>query len=148
MYARPSESDGSLDLCRSLARQTVLSSRMEQLSTSSLILTNDREKLIYVCLNRLGIDGSSRFSCNLKQPDSSWCGVLRRFVLILAERRYAALAFVLLVAFWGSTFAAIKVSLEYSPAILFAGTRTLLCGAAVTIAAVVWGGEPNVGGGG
>jgi len=64
--------------------------------------------------------------------------------LILAERRYAALAFVLLVAFWGSTFAAIKVSLEYSPAILFAGTRTLLCGAAVTIAAVVWGGKPNL----
>jgi drug/metabolite transporter (DMT)-like permease len=64
--------------------------------------------------------------------------------LILAERRYAALAFVLLVAFWGSTFAAIKVSLEYSPAILFAGTRTLLCGATVTIAAVVWGGKPNL----
>lgn len=62
---------------------------------------------------------------------------------MLAERRFAVLAFVLLVVFWGSAFSAIKVGLGYSPPVLFAGTRTLLCGVAMTLVALVWGGEVN-----
>ena len=64
--------------------------------------------------------------------------------MILAERRYAVLAFALLVAFWGSTFAIVKVGLGYSPPVLFAGTRTLLCGAVMMFAALAWGGKPNL----
>jgi len=64
---------------------------------------------------------------------------------VLSDRRFAVLAFVLLVVFWGSAFAVIKVGLGYSPPVLFAGLRTLLCGAVMTIAAVVWGRKPNLG---
>ncbi len=63
---------------------------------------------------------------------------------MLAERRFAILAFVFLILFWSSAFGAIKVSLEYAPPVLFAGTRTLLCGAVVTLAALVWGGQANL----
>jgi drug/metabolite transporter (DMT)-like permease len=62
---------------------------------------------------------------------------------VLEDRRVAVLAFAFLVLFWGSAFAAIKVGLRYSPPILFAGTRTLLCGVTVTLAALVWGGGSN-----
>lgn len=63
---------------------------------------------------------------------------------MLAERRFAILAFVFLILFWSSAFGAIKVSLEYAPPILFAGMRTLLCGVAVALAALVWGGRVNL----
>jgi O-acetylserine/cysteine efflux transporter len=64
--------------------------------------------------------------------------------LLLEDRRFAVLAFALLVVFWGSAFGAIKISLEYAPPILFAGTRTLLCGAVIALAALVWGGRANL----
>ena len=64
---------------------------------------------------------------------------------MLSDRRFSVPAFVLLVMFWGSAFAVIKVGLGYSPPVLFAGARTLLCGAAMTLAALVWGGTPNLG---
>jgi len=64
--------------------------------------------------------------------------------LVLAERRFAILAFVFLILFWSSAFGAIKVSLEYAPPILFAGMRTLLCGLVVALAALAWGGPANL----
>ena len=67
-----------------------------------------------------------------------------RLFLVLADRRYATLAFVLLVAFWGSAFTVIKVGLEYTPPVLFAGMRTLLCGFVMTLVALVWGGRANL----
>lgn len=63
---------------------------------------------------------------------------------MLTDRRFAILAFALLVVFWSTAFGAIKVSLGYAPPMLFAGTRTLLCGAVMTLAALVWGGEVNL----
>jgi drug/metabolite transporter (DMT)-like permease len=60
---------------------------------------------------------------------------------VLEDRRFAVLAFALLVLFWGSTFTTIKIALSYSSPLLFAGTRTLLCGAVMTLVALVWGGE-------
>jgi drug/metabolite transporter (DMT)-like permease len=63
---------------------------------------------------------------------------------LFTDRRFSVLAFVLLVLFWGSAFGAIKISLEYAPPLLFAGTRTLLCGVVMTLAALVWGGGANV----
>ncbi len=50
------------------------------------------------------------------------------------------LAFCLLVVFWGSAFAVIKVGLEHSPPMIFAGLRTLVGGVAMTLVAAVWGG--------
>ena len=64
--------------------------------------------------------------------------------MLLEDRRFAVLAFALLVVFWGSTFGAIKISLEHAPPILFAGTRTLSCGVATALVALVWGGEMNL----
>ena len=63
---------------------------------------------------------------------------------MLKDRRFAVLAFALLVFFWGSAFATIKISLSYSPPVLFAGFRTLLCGATVALAALAWGGKANL----
>jgi O-acetylserine/cysteine efflux transporter len=63
---------------------------------------------------------------------------------VLAERRFAILAFVFLILFWSSAFGAIKVSLEYAPPVLFAGMRTLLCGLVVALAALAWGGRANL----
>src|SRR5918912_1458769 len=63
---------------------------------------------------------------------------------MLEDRRFAVLAFVLLVLFWGSAFTAIKVGLGYAPPVLFVGMRTLLCGAVMVIAALVWGGSANL----
>ena len=61
----------------------------------------------------------------------------------LTDRRVAVVAFVLLVVFWSSAFAAVKIGLEYSPPLLFAGVRTILGGTAITLAALLWGGAPN-----
>ena len=64
--------------------------------------------------------------------------------MILEDRRYSILAFVLLILFWGSTFSAIKIGLGYAPPVLFAGMRTLLCGVVIVLAALVWGGKVNL----
>lgn len=64
---------------------------------------------------------------------------------MLADRRFAVLAFALLVVFWSSAFGVIKISLEYASPVLFAGTRTLLCGVVMALVALVWGGRPNFG---
>ncbi len=64
--------------------------------------------------------------------------------MVLSDRRFTVLAFVFLVICWGSAFAVIKVGLGYSPPVLFAGTRTLLCGAVMALAALVWGGGANL----
>ena len=61
----------------------------------------------------------------------------------LADRRMTVVAFVLLVVFWSSAFAAVKIGLEYAPPLLFAGIRTILGGTAITLAALLWGGAPN-----
>lgn len=63
---------------------------------------------------------------------------------LFGERRYVVLAFALLVVFWGAAFAVVKVGLEYSPPMLFAGLRTLIGGLAILLVAVVWGGDPNL----
>jgi O-acetylserine/cysteine efflux transporter len=62
----------------------------------------------------------------------------------LEHPRVAALAYALLVFFWGSVWGAIKIGLEYAPPVLFAGTRMLICGAVLTLVALVWGGRANV----
>ena len=54
-------------------------------------------------------------------------------------------AFVFLVLFWGSAFAAVKVGLEYSPPVLFAGMRSTVGGLLITAVALVWGGRPSLG---
>ena len=63
---------------------------------------------------------------------------------MLADRRVAVLGFALLVLFWGSAYGAVKIALEYAPPVLFAGIRMLLCGVAMVLAALVWGGGANV----
>ena len=55
------------------------------------------------------------------------------------------LAFVVLVVLWGSAFSALKVGLEYTPPVLFAGIRSVLGGLAMLLAAFVWGGSPKFG---
>lgn len=54
------------------------------------------------------------------------------------------LAFVVLVLAWSSAFSVVKVGLDYSPPVLFAGGRTLLSGVIMTAVALVWGGDPNL----
>ena len=63
---------------------------------------------------------------------------------IFGKRRFVVLAFVLLVVFWGSAFAVVKVGLGYSPPVLFAGLRTLLGGLSMVAFAALWGGSPNL----
>lgn len=63
---------------------------------------------------------------------------------LFGKRRYVVLAFTLLVLFWGSAFSVVKVSLEYSPPMIFAGLRTLMGGLVVLLVAVVWGGSPHL----
>ena len=63
---------------------------------------------------------------------------------IFGKRRFVVLAFSLLVLFWGSAFSVVKVGLEYSPPVLFAGLRTLLGGLAMVLVALLWGGSPNL----
>ena len=54
------------------------------------------------------------------------------------------LAFAVLVVFWGSAFSVVKVGLEYSPPMIFAGLRTLIGGLVILLVAVVWGGSPHL----
>ena len=54
------------------------------------------------------------------------------------------LAFSSLVLFWGSAFAVVKVGLDFSPPVLFAGLRSLLGGLAMVAVAFLWGGSPNL----
>ncbi|CAN5748261.1 DMT family transporter [soil metagenome] len=63
---------------------------------------------------------------------------------LFGRRRYVALAFAMLVVFWGSAFSVVKVGLEYAPPLLFAGLRTLVGGLAMTLVALVWGGDPHL----
>jgi O-acetylserine/cysteine efflux transporter len=63
---------------------------------------------------------------------------------IFGKRRFVVLAFSLLVLFWGSSFAVVKIGLDYSPPLLFAGLRILLGGLAMVLAAILWGGSPNL----
>ncbi|MGH3147290.1 MAG: DMT family transporter [Rubrobacter sp.] len=63
---------------------------------------------------------------------------------LFGKRRYAVLAFALLVLFWGSAFSVVKVGLEYSPPMIFAGLRTLMGGLVILLVAVVWGGSPHL----
>ena len=54
------------------------------------------------------------------------------------------LAFAVLVLAWSSSFSVVKVGLDYSPPVLFAGGRTLLSGVIMSAVALVWGGSPNL----
>jgi drug/metabolite transporter (DMT)-like permease len=63
---------------------------------------------------------------------------------IFGKRRFVVLAFALLVLFWGSSFAVVKVGLEHSPPVLFAGLRCLIGGLSMALAALLWGGSPNL----
>jgi drug/metabolite transporter (DMT)-like permease len=63
---------------------------------------------------------------------------------IFGKRRFVVLAFSSLVLFWGSAFAVVKVGLDFSPPILFAGLRSLLGGLAMVAVAFLWGGNPNL----
>jgi drug/metabolite transporter (DMT)-like permease len=63
---------------------------------------------------------------------------------IFGKRRFVVLAFALLVLFWGSSFAVVKVGLEYSPPVLFAGLRAIIGGLAMVLTAFLWGGSPNL----
>jgi O-acetylserine/cysteine efflux transporter len=65
-------------------------------------------------------------------------------LLIFGKRRFVVLAFSLLVLFWGSAFAVVKVGLGFSPPVLFAGLRSLLGGLAMVAVALLWGGNPNL----
>ena len=67
----------------------------------------------------------------------------RKVLEIFGKRGTVVLAFVLLVAFWSSAFAVVKVGLDHSPPLLFAGLRSMLGGTAITLVALVWGGEPH-----
>ena len=63
---------------------------------------------------------------------------------IFGKRRFVVLAFFLLVLFWGSAFAVVKIGLDYSPPVLFAGLRSVLGGLAMVLAALWWGGSPDL----
>jgi O-acetylserine/cysteine efflux transporter len=63
---------------------------------------------------------------------------------LFGKRRYVVLGFALLVLFWGSAFSVVKVGLEYSPPMIFAGLRTLMGGLVILLVAVVWGGSPHL----
>jgi len=65
-------------------------------------------------------------------------------LLIFGKRRFVVLAFVLLVLFWSSTFSVVKVGLDYSPPVLFAGFRSMVGGLAMVVAALLWGGRPDL----
>ena len=65
-------------------------------------------------------------------------------MLIFGKRRFVVLAFVLLVLFWSSTFSVVKVGLDYSPPILFAGLRSIIGGLAMSVVALSWEGRPDL----
>ena len=54
---------------------------------------------------------------------------------IFGKRRFVVLAFFLLVLFWGSAFAVVKIGLDFSPPVLFAGLRSVVGGLAMVLAA-------------
>ncbi|WP_119068709.1 DMT family transporter [Rubrobacter indicoceani] len=58
-------------------------------------------------------------------------------------RRDVLLAFGVLIALWGSSFAVVKVGLEVSPPLLFAGLRAMVGGAVMLLVARMFGGKPN-----
>jgi O-acetylserine/cysteine efflux transporter len=64
---------------------------------------------------------------------------------LFGRRRFGVLAFVVLVLAWSSSFSVVKVGLDYAPPVLFAGLRTLLSGVIMSVVALVWGGNPNLG---
>jgi drug/metabolite transporter (DMT)-like permease len=63
---------------------------------------------------------------------------------LFGKRRFVVLAFSSLVLFWGTAFAVVKVGLDFSPPVLFAGLRSLLGGLAMVAVAFLWGGNPNL----
>jgi drug/metabolite transporter (DMT)-like permease len=63
---------------------------------------------------------------------------------LFGRRRFGVLAFAVLVLAWSSSFSVVKVGLDYSPPVLFAGGRTLLSGIIMSAVALVWGGSPNL----
>jgi drug/metabolite transporter (DMT)-like permease len=63
---------------------------------------------------------------------------------LFGRRRFGVLAFAVLVLAWSSSFSVVKVGLDYSPPVLFAGGRTLLSGVIMSAVALVWGGSPNL----
>ena len=63
---------------------------------------------------------------------------------LFGKRRFVVLAFSLLVLFWGSAFAVVKVGLDFSPPVIFAGLRSLIGGLAMVAVAFLWGGNPNL----
>jgi O-acetylserine/cysteine efflux transporter len=65
-------------------------------------------------------------------------------LLIFGKRRFVVISFVLLVLFWASTFSVVKVGLDYSPPVLFAGLRALVGGLSILVAALIWGGRPDL----
>jgi drug/metabolite transporter (DMT)-like permease len=65
-------------------------------------------------------------------------------VRIFGKRRFVVVAFFLLVLFWGSAFAVVKIGLDYSPPVLFAGLRSVVGGLAMVLAALWWGGSPDL----
>jgi drug/metabolite transporter (DMT)-like permease len=64
---------------------------------------------------------------------------------LFGRRRFGVLAFVVLVLAWSSSFSVVKVGLDYAPPVLFAGLRTLVSGVIMSVVALVWGGNPNLG---
>ena len=63
---------------------------------------------------------------------------------LFGKRRFVVLAFSLLVLFWGSAFSVVKIGLDFSPPVLFAGLRSLVGGLAMVVVALLWGGSPNL----
>jgi O-acetylserine/cysteine efflux transporter len=63
---------------------------------------------------------------------------------IFGKRRFVVLAFSLLVLFWGSAFSVVKIGLDFSPPVLFAGLRSLFGGLAMVGVALLWGGNPHL----
>ena len=63
---------------------------------------------------------------------------------LFGKRRFVVLAFSLLVLFWGSAFSVVKIGLDFSPPVLFAGLRSLVGGLAMLAVALLWGGSPNL----
>src|SRR5680860_865507 len=55
-----------------------------------------------------------------------------------------AAAIVALVLAWGSTFAAIKIGLDSSPPLTFAGLRSVVGGGVMVVLALRWGGRPHL----
>ncbi len=55
---------------------------------------------------------------------------------LFGKRRFVVPAFALLVLFWGSAFAAVKIGLDYSPPVLFAGLRAFVGGLAMSAVAL------------